>query len=592
MEISKSTQEVLAQAQEFRIETSSGEELCQEHVYYALLLWAGYLDGPWDDPEFRKEAERLRMFLSKNLNSVGAAREYLKETAQKDHSGFTAADKMLGRAIEIAGRKAVSPMDLARAIFEGPGDVIMAANAAVNLSLAPEDAKYAADLQKKQEAAEKRREAARLRREEEKKRKEDEDRLRREEDDIRREEEAEKKRREEEIRQQNEKVRQKIEEEQQERERKEQQAREEKLRARLQEEEKKRKEAEEQKRRLALARQIEQEEIDHIKKVGVFSAFREYDRRNKPKQEKPKWTYIGPFEFKGAPFWGYLQYFLWGLLISCGALLALEHFTHYVSAPPTRFWGFAIDVFIVLSVYYHLRGITYLMETKWPAWALFTRQLFDLVLIAGLMSAYVFEFAAPARFPRWLKYFSGEFLTFKASPLRFVPRWLKYVGGVFGVLVFSVGTILYNGLHYGPAERKKSIRYGNNVGPVGKVIFQAISGYLAFPLAILVGIWAYNKPFKLWHIKVFWLYGFVTVWGLFFIIITCKNMAAQSGWYRGKMGAFWKFLFSVYIFFFFPLLVLYLHWLFGWLPVKTWVWIVLGIYSFIVLVGSFIGSRE
>ena len=561
MEISKSTQEILTQAQMFRMETSSGEELCREHIYFALLLMAGYLDEPMNIPEFRREAERLRVFLSKSVNSVGAAREYLRESARSGGNGFTAADRTLGRAIEIAGRKAVSPMDLARAILEEPGAVVTAANAAVNVGTAEEDERYAADLKKKQEAAEKRKAAAQ-------------------------------KRREEEIREQNEQVRQKIEEEQQAREREEQRLREEKLRKKLQDEEKRKKEEAERQHRLELARQIEQEEIDHIKKVGMFAAFQEYDRRNKPKQEKPKWTFIGPFEFKGSTFWGYLQYFLWGLLISCGGLFALEHFTHYVTNPPTRGWAFGISAFIVVSVYYHLRGITYLMETKWPAWALFTRQLFDLVLIAGLMSAYVFAFAVSDRFPGWIKYFTGGFRTFKVNPLLFVPRWLKYVGGVLGVLVFSVGSILYNGLHYKVAERNRSIKYGNNEGPVGKVIFQTISANLAFPLALLAAIWAYDKPFKPWHIKVFWIYGFLTVWNLFFIVIMCWNLAVRKSWYRGGMEGFCKFLFAAYIFLFIPLFVLFLHWLFGWFPMKLWVKIVLGVYTFIALIVSIVGSRD
>ena len=626
MEISKSAQEVLTQAQMLKLNTRS-DTVYVEFLLYGLVLMSRYLDEPMNKSEYLAEAKKVRKLLEKKINSIAMAENTLRETAGRDTSGFHNDPTVLSKAVEIAGSNPISALDLAKAVLEKSDSTITWLNSQEILPFAEEnDAKYKSkkppvkpnqnpvpqnnqatvfdnnatvldnngtvfdnDVSMMFSGAgvnpnldqEKQRLEKELKRLEEDRKLLEKDRKRFEEEHKKFEEEQKK----------FEEARKKLDEDREQFDEQKKILDEERIQLdedqdRLDEA---RDELQKDKRNLAeREKRLSEQKLNLEKERKRLEALQAEQEAKK----KPKWTFIGPFEFRGSTFWGYLQYFLWGVVISCGALFALEHFTHYVTQPPTKWWSFGINAFIVISVYYHLRGITYWMETKWPAWSLFTRQFFDLCLIAALMSVYVFEFSVPSYFPTWRRYVTGRFLTFKPSPLPYVPRWLKYVGGVFAVLVFSVGTVIYNGLQYSIAACKKSIKHGNYEGPVAKVIFQSISGNLIFPMALLVGIWAYNKPFKVWHIKVFWIYGFLAVWTLGLTILMCLDSACQSSWYRGKQRKFVRFLYGFYIFLFVPLMVLFLHWLFGWFPMKVWVMAVLGAYTLFTFLGMIGAVRD
>ena len=519
MEVSKGTQEVLTLANVMKINTDS-DTLYVEFILYGLISMANGIDDPSYGTGYRTEAKKMRKLLEQEIHDLPGAEKTLQEKANADTSSFHDNPAVLGRAFEIAGDNPVTAVELAKAVLEDSKSTITWLNQGSGMDFDNLNHISGSDFNIKIDP------------EQERKQREEQERKQREEEERKRREEQERKQREEEERKQKEEA---------------------ELKAKLE-------------------------------ALGLLAALEEFDKQNKKQEEnkpKAKWTFIGPFEFRGSTFWGFLQYFLLGILVSGGALFALEHFTHYVTQPPTPWWAFGINVFIAISVYYHLRGLTYLMERKWPAWALFTRQLFDLLLIFMVMLAYVFEFCVPGYFPGWRAYIAGGFRTFKPSPLPYFPRWLKYVGGVPAVLVFSVGTVLYKGLYYPPDVRKRFIRFGKEEGTVGKLIFQTISKSLVLPLAFFVIFWAYDKPLKDWQIKAFWIYGFVSAWILLLNILSIWDNYTHYSWYRGKMRKFTKFLFTSGIFLFIPVLVIFLHWLFGWLPMKLWVKIVLGIYTFI-----------
>ena len=630
MEISKSVQEVLTQAQMLKLNTNSST-LCVEHFLYALLLMAKYLDEPMNKKEYLTEAKKLRKMLEKQINSIAMAEQELRVKAYQDPAAFHNDPSVLGRAVEIAGAKAVSTLDLANAVLEKSESTVSWLNSLdISPAAAEDDARYGTKKPAKQKPPQQNPipspnndtmfsisgtdqdpsqtivepepnqtiiepepnqtiaepepnldEMRKLFDEERKRFEKDKKQLA-----------AERKQFSEEHRQ-FEEDRKKFEEERKifEEEQDVFFDRQERLNI-------DREQLRNDRERLEKDREALDERENHLddyrihleREKAKLNELQAQQPKQAPKKQKDLWTFIGPFKFRGSAFWGFLQYFLLGALVSCGALFALEHFTHYVTKPPTAWWSFGINVFIVVSVYYHLRGITYLMERKWPAWALFTRQIFDILLILALMSVYVFEFCVPGYFPKWREYVTGRFLTFKPSPLPFVPRWLKYVGGVFCVLVFSVGSIIYNSLHYVPEDEKKKIKYGSNEGPVGKVILQSVSGNLAFPVALLFAIWAYDKPFKPWQIKVFWIYGFLALWTMFFTIFSCWHQAVHAKWYRGKMFNIVRFIFRLHISLFIPELVLFLHWLFGWSPMQLWVKIILCVYTVIAVIMSAVGA--
>ena len=87
-------------------------------------------------------------------------------------------------------------------------------------------------------------------------------------------------------------------------------------------------------------------------------------------------------------------------------------------------------------------------------------------------------------------------------------------------------------------------------------------------------------------------FGFICVWNIPNTVFTCLHLRYASSWCRDGHEGFFTFLRAFYTFLFVPLLVLFLHWLFGWCPVQLWVWIVLGVYTLATLAGSISYGRH
>ena len=143
MEISKSVQEVLTQAQMLKLNTNSNA-LCVEHILYGLVLMARYLDEPMNKKEYLTEAKKLRKALEKKINSIAIAEQELKAKAYRDPSSFHNDPSVLGRAVEIAGTKAVTTLDLAKAGLEKSDSTISWLNSfEINSDAEEDDARYA-----------------------------------------------------------------------------------------------------------------------------------------------------------------------------------------------------------------------------------------------------------------------------------------------------------------------------------------------------------------------------------------------------------------------------------------------------------------
>ena len=86
--------------------------------------------------------------------------------------------------------------------------------------------------------------------------------------------------------------------------------------------------------------------------------------------------------------------------------------------------------------------------------------------------------------------------------------------------------------------------------------------------------------------------GFLCAWAIPNTVFSCLHIRYAASWCRDGHEGLFTFLRAIYIFLFIPLLVLFLHWLFGWSPVQLWVWIVLGAYTLLALIGSFSYARK
>ena len=496
MELSKSAQEVITQAQMLRLEGDS-DQLCQEHILYGLLLMACYLDPPMNGTEYREEAKELRKFLLTKMHCISAPKTKLRLSALNNDKGlFVDGSATIGRAAEIAGSRPITPLDLAKAVHENPSMVVKAMSA---VNLPGTDKKYE---EKKPEPAVKPQQAA-----------------------I----------------------------------------------SSVQSAPVKPKPTPSPAPK-PTPKPPQNNGSGDADLQGIVQAFQALDRLNaarKPQKPRKRRTKIGLITYRGGTVAALLQYFLLLLVIPAATLFAVEHFTGYVCAPPAPWIAFAVRAVLLIWAFLVARGIWRIVGLWSKSFSLFLRVLTDLALIAWLTVSVKSIFSYPE-----------------------YPLWIKIVSGVLGILVLSFGTALYEMLNYTDAQKRRSIKYSSNKGPVPKVIFKTITGQLLLPLAAAVGLWAYNKPLDDWVEKTYWIIGFICVWNIPNTVFSCLHLRYASSWCRDGHEGFFTFLRALYTFLFIPLLVLFLHWLFGWCPVQLWVWIVLGVYTLLTLIGSISYGRH
>ena len=53
-----------------------------------------------------------------------------------------------------------------------------------------------------------------------------------------------------------------------------------------------------------------------------------------------------------------------------------------------------------------------------------------------------------------------------------------------------------------------------------------------------------------------------------------------------------RFLYMAHLLMAFPEMIVFLHWLFGWFPMKLWVMIALGVYSLLMLIISLVAAKN
>lgn len=487
MELSKSAQEVITQAQMLRLEGDS-DQLCQEHILYGLLLMACYLDPPMNGEEYREEAKELRKFLLTKMHCISAPKTKLRLSALNNDKGlFVDGSATIGRAAEMAGSRPITPLDLAKAVHENPSMVVRAMSA---VNLPGTDKKYE---EKKPEPAVKPQQAA-----------------------ISGVQSAP-------------------------------------VRPTLK----------------PTPKPTPAQNNNAANLNDIAEALRALDRLNAATKPRKKRSKIGFITYRGGTVAAFIQYFLLLLAIPAATLFAVEHFTGYVCAPPTPWIAFAVRAVLLLWAFLVARGVWRIVGLGSKAFSLFLRILTDLALIAGLTVSCKTIFEMPD-----------------------YPIWLKLSAGVLGIVTLSAGTALYELLNYSDAQKRRKIKYSSNEGPVPKVIFKTITGQLLLPLAMGVGLWAYNKPLDDWLEKVYWILGFLCAWAIPNTVFSCLHIRYAASWCRDGHEGLFTFLRAIYIFLFIPLLVLFLHWLFGWSPVQLWVWIVLGAYTLLALIGSFSYARK
>ena len=283
-------------------------------------------------------------------------------------------------------------------------------------------------------------------------------------------------------------------------------------------------------------------------------------------QKKKRHTKMGLFTYRGGTVAAAIQYFLFGILIPLALVFIVQHFTGFLDRQLPPGLTFTVGALGAIWIFYLARGVSLLFGIASSALGNFLDILCDLGLIAALVKAVQYSWALPE-----------------------APVWLRVVASIVALLVLYIGLALYEHLRDEGDVRKVKISLVNMKGTPGKIFFKYLTSALILPTFIGAVIWIFSITPANWFIKTFWILIFYIVWNIFNVGWNCLAMVAEKK--RGAGKGFFRFMQSVHLFFFIPLFVLYLHWLFSWTPVKLWVLIVLGIYTVATLIISIIYAR-
>lgn len=549
MELTKSAEEMIVNAQMLRISANQHKSLCAEHLFYGLLVLSRYLDPPMNKPQYEKEGAAVRDLLTQRVRSIESAAYQLKLDAAKAGVSFADAAPFVGRASEIAenaGKPAIDAVSFAAAILEKPTQAIASLFTVFHTDWAELDAKYPArstDGQGGIVPPAKSEDARRFQEDVQ-----DAERRAAEE----REQEAEKMKK----------------------------AEQERLAKEKAEKEKAEKEKAEQEKADREAADKEKESADEHRRppyeptttgiVALLAMLAAFEKDSTLKTQhgfhkrtgsKPKrFTKLGLFTYRGGVFAAGLQYFLFGLLIPFGLLFGLDRFTGLISHPATPFVSFLAGSYIVFWMYYILHGVSLLIGLS----NLPTRHFLDMTLFCALLFGLARVYSIAYR-------------------LYGMPVWLRVTLSVLWVLSLMLGAYMFRYLVGEDDLAKTRIMFKNVEGTPAMIFFRFLTKQLILPVLIFSVFWIFQFSIPSWLGKAFSIWAFLWVWNVIFTMWRCVELRYENTSRNLRGEVFCRFMFREHVLLFPIEMMLFLHWLFGWFPMQAWVIALLGVYGFIWL---------
>jgi len=284
----------------------------------------------------------------------------------------------------------------------------------------------------------------------------------------------------------------------------------------------------------------------------------------KPKQPKMKRrTKIGIFTYRGGVVSAAVQYFLLGIIVPFAALLALDVWTGAVTAPGSPLIRLLTGAFIVFWVFYLIRGINRLISLSSMALGHFLGIVSNCAMVSG--------FTAVAAI---------------AYELADIPAWLRAVSCICALIMISIGGFMYRYLKDQGGAHKTKIMFQNVEGTAGMIFFRFLTNQLILPFAVFSIFWIFNIPVPAWLEKTFYILCFFWTWNIFFTMWNCIALRHKNSGRRRRGQLFVRFMGAQHVLLLLPGFALYLHWLFDWFPLATWVIVLYGIYGFVWLILS------
>ena len=174
--------------------------------------------------------------------------------------------------------------------------------------------------------------------------------------------------------------------------------------------------------------------------------------------------------------------------------------------------------------------------------------------------------------------------------------WMKIIFFVIYLIAYIVSIGSINKMQQNPdlSATQTTFMRMRTIGTAGMIYFRTVIATTIFPAILLLIIFlSVGEITPFWY-YFFEIYLFCYIIGLITLAFQCNVAALSVGYldYKGlkrKRGAALGILISGMLSV--PALVLYLHWIFEWFPMKTWVLILIIIYLVITLIVSIVSSR-
>ena len=508
MELTKAAEACISQAHIQRLSAEQHEELCVEHIFFALLALARYLDPPFNKPEYMEEGKAVRAFLSPSVRSIESASWELRKTARNPYAGYVDAAAVIGRAAEMAENEGsnLTALLLAKAVMESPTPTMRAVCDFFAPEYAREDERYRTEDDRNraaQMAEDLQREFEKLRSESEKpapQQKEDSDHTLSQLGAL-----------------------------------------------------------------LAMLAALEDKEHESLRQ-----SVRQKNKRNTPNRPRIKRrTKIGFITFRGGAAAAFIQYFLYGLAIPLLILYAIERLTGAVTTPPTPLVGLLIGAFMVFSAFNLVRGVNKLLGAASKALGHTLDLISDCLLLYGLAQCARYAYSLPE-----------------------MPVWLRVIVCVGSLLVLLVGSAMFKYLADQGDVTKTKIMFQNVEGTPGMIFFRFLTKTLVLPALVASVFWIFRISAPVWLEKTLWILGFLWAFNILTAMWTCMALRFKASTRRHRGEKLVGFLGALHLFWGVPALVLFLHWLFAWFPMKTWVIVALSVWGFFTLILAALSRRS
>jgi len=290
-----------------------------------------------------------------------------------------------------------------------------------------------------------------------------------------------------------------------------------------------------------------------------------------PPSGKAGRTKLGLFSYRGGNVASAIKYYLWGLFVPAALLMGLEALTGMLSAPANDYLKYLGDALIILWAFYLLRGVNLLIRRKNKYLGLFLNILHDILLSASLLADASTVF------------YNGV-----------DPTWVKITLFAVTVLLLNVGAKVMDALEDNEDYVIETILFRKRVeGTCSKLMLAYALRLLQLPALVCFPLWIFNITLKSWIMNTLLIIGYCILWIYFFNLWDCVGKRAELPAVRyTARKRLMKFLENMHLTMGLVELVVILHRIFRWSPMRLWVMIVLGIVSILSLLGSLIASKD